>query len=341
MLKKYDVIIAGASFAGLAVASKIKNKKVLLIDRKKIGTGVTSACGTTIQTMEEINCEKSILQKFDKFAFHIGNKETEIPISEKYCTIDYSKFCKLLNKQNNAEFLIASVKKTDGKIVYTNKGNFEADIIVDCTGWSAVLASSLEKNYVHKKMMSFGIETEIPYKKDNKMRFFLDENIIKNGAGWLFPCGKKARFGVSSYEGDTKLLPNLEKFVGSYGLKVGKIHGGYFCYCLKNPIVKNIFVVGCAAGQTLPLTGEGIKRSINFGLLCGEIIQKILEKKITIREGQKKYQEEALKYSKEYEILLKEQKNLPHIPIWEISLIAKLLSIKLISNLMQKEYEKI
>ena len=35
MLKKYDVIIAGASFAGLAVASKIKNKKVLLIDRKK------------------------------------------------------------------------------------------------------------------------------------------------------------------------------------------------------------------------------------------------------------------------------------------------------------------
>src|SRR3989344_603447 len=112
-MKKYDVIIAGASFAGLAVASKINNGKVLLIDRKEIGTHVTSACGTTVQTMKEVNCEKSILQRFNKFVIHIGSKETEIPISEKYCAIDYAKFCKLLNKQNNAKFLIASVKKTD------------------------------------------------------------------------------------------------------------------------------------------------------------------------------------------------------------------------------------
>ena len=42
-MEKYDVIIAGASFAGLAVASKIKNKRVLLIDKKEIGTHVRSA----------------------------------------------------------------------------------------------------------------------------------------------------------------------------------------------------------------------------------------------------------------------------------------------------------
>lgn len=190
-MRKYDVIIAGASFAGLAVASKIKNKKILLIDRKYIGTNVTSACGTSVEMIKGVNCEKSILQTFDKFAIHIKDQEIEIPISEKYCTIDYSKFCKLLNNQNNAEFLIANVKKTNGKIVYTDKGNFEADIIVDCTGWSAVLASSLKKDYVNKKMMSFGIETEIPYKKDNKLRFFLDEDIIKNGVAWIFPCKKE------------------------------------------------------------------------------------------------------------------------------------------------------
>lgn len=37
------MVIAGASFAGLAVASKIKGR-VLLIDKKEIGTGVTSVC---------------------------------------------------------------------------------------------------------------------------------------------------------------------------------------------------------------------------------------------------------------------------------------------------------
>ena len=133
----------------------------------------------------------------------------------------------------------------------------------------------------------------------------------------------------------------VKRFVESYGLKVGKIHGGFFCYCLKNPIVKNIFVVGCAAGQTLPLTGEAIKRSIHFGLLCGETIQDILDKKITIREGQERYKKETLKHRRGYEILLDEQKELPKTPKWKVGLMLKLLRIKPISNTIIKEYEKI
>jgi|SRR3989344_5587803 len=340
-MKKYDVIIAGASFAGLAVASRIKNKKVLLIDREYIGSHVRSACGTTVRLMKNINCEKSILQAFNKAALHIKNQEIDIPLIEKYCTIEYKKFCKLFNKQNDAKFIKASVKSTDGKIVYTDKGNFEADIIVDCTGWNAVLASSLKKGYVNKKMMSFGIETEIPYKKDNKLRFFLDKNIIKNGSGWLFPCGKKARFGVASYKGETKLLPNLKKLLNKYNLQEGKIHGGYFCYCLKEPVIKNIFVVGCAAGQTLPLTGEGIRRSVYFGLRCGEIIQKILNKEISLKQGQEEYKKITLKYNNRYRFLLEFQNKLPKTPNWEIDLIAKLLSIKPISIITSNWYEKI
>ena len=47
-MKEYDVIIAGASFAGLAVASRITRGKVLLIDRKEIGAYQVSTCGTTV-----------------------------------------------------------------------------------------------------------------------------------------------------------------------------------------------------------------------------------------------------------------------------------------------------
>jgi len=129
--------------------------------------------------------------------------------------------------------------------------------------------------------------------------------------------------------------------VEGYGLKVGKVHGGYFCYHLKNPIVKNIFVVGCAAGQTLPLTGEGIKRSVNFGLICGEIIQRILDKKISLKQGQEEYAEEALRYKKDYELLLGLQEKLPEIENWKINLITKLLSIKPINGYLLKKYEEI
>ena len=157
-------------------------------------------------------------------------------------------------------------------------------------------------------MLFFGIETEIPYKEDDKLRIFIDSNIIENGVVWLFPCKKTARFGVGSYSGDTKILTNLKKFVESYNLKVGKIHGGYLNYYLqKDPVIKNLFMVGDSAGQTLPLTGEGIRRSVYFGLKCGNIIQKILYNKISLKQGQKEYKELALKCSKMYNELLKVQ----------------------------------
>lgn len=105
--------------------------------------------------------------------------------------------------------------------------------------------------------------------------------------------------------------------------------------------MKNIFVVGCAAGQTLPLTGEGIRRSIHFGQLCGKIIQEILKKKITIREGQERYKKEALKNSREYQTLLDWQKQLPEMPNWKLNIITRLLSMKPILNIIHKKYEKI
>ncbi len=340
-MKKYDVIIAGASFAGLSTASKITNGKVLLIDRKEIGTNQQSACGTTVNIVKDVGCEKSILKTFDTATLHTINKEIDIPLPEKFCTIDYEKFCRILSKQNRAEFIKANVEGIKNSKVITSEGSFKADIIVDCTGWQAVLASSLKKNYTNKNMVSFGIETEIPY-KDNKLRFFMNPDIIENGAAWLFPCKETSRFGVGSYTGNTKIVPNLEKFVKSFGLEVRNIHGGYFCYCLKEePVIGNVFVVGCAAGQTLPLTGEGIRRSIYFGLKCGEIIQKILDSKISLKHGQNEYRKMALKGKRHYNYLLEAQNKLPTISNWKLNIIAKILSIKPIAKWAWKKYETI
>ncbi len=339
-MKKYDVIVAGASFAGLSVASKIKNGKVLLIDRNEIGAQQISACGTSLNILKEAGCEDSILTSFDTAALHVKNRETNISLLEKYCTFDYKRFCKLFDKQNGTEILKANVKAVDGSVVITDKGNFTADIIVDCTGWRAVLASSLIKDYTNREMLSFGIETELPY-KDDKLRFFVDHKIIRNGVAWLFPCGETARFGVGSYSGDTKILSALKMFVERYGLKVGKIHGGYFCYCLKKPVVKNLLVVGCAAGQTLPFTGEGIKRSIYFGIKCGEIIQKILDGEFSFEQGAKRYERLALSGEKYYNYLLKIQHKLPELVGWKLNSIVKLLNIKFVKKLVWDKYNSI
>lgn len=338
---KYDVIIAGAGFAGLAVASQLK-ANVLLLDRYDLGTHQISACGTLVKTMQKIYCEKAILQTFDSIALHTRDRKIDIPLKDSFCTIDYKKFCQLFYAQSHAELKKASVQNVENHVIKTDIGEFESDIIIDATGWQATLASSLKKDYVDSHKLSCGLETEIDYMTDNQLHFFLNAELYKNGVAWLFPAGNKARFGVASYEPDSALCAKLYDFVEKqYQLKVGSIHGGCFCYCCKTPVVEDLFVVGCASGQTLPLTGEGIRRSIEFGLYCGDLIQKILDGELTKQEALKQFKSYAMKTQRQYNFLVKLQQKLPHLTNRQINWIGKLLSYKLISNFVWKWYEKI
>ena len=45
----YDVLICGASFAGLAVARELRGARVLIVDRYEVGERQTSACAAPPQ----------------------------------------------------------------------------------------------------------------------------------------------------------------------------------------------------------------------------------------------------------------------------------------------------
>jgi flavin-dependent dehydrogenase len=339
---RYDVIIVGASFAGLAVASKLKGK-VLLIDRADIGTYQISACATPYDIIKELKCEDSVFQICDTFSLHINMKRIDFHFEKPYCTFDFTKFCNQLHLKNKACFLKANVvrvEKNDLFTVYTSKGDFLSKCLVDATGWRASIAEMLKPGYVHKNMLSFGIETEVPYRCKN-FHFFYDPAFIKDGICWLFPCGEFSRFGIASYVGITKLIEKLDAFLERFQLRRRKVHGGFFCYCLKSPIVDNVFVVGCAQGQTLPLTGEGIRRCITYGTKCGEIIQNILDGKIALTEGLVKYKRLALKVKNDYDFLLKAQNKFLKMSEKKIEIVARIISNRLIFPFLERYYRKI
>jgi len=338
---KYDVIIAGASFAGLTLASRLKGN-ILLIDRNEIGSHQTSACATEVKVITQIKCEESIIQSFKKVALHTHNKIYDIDLPSDYCTIDFQKFSQILNAQNSATFLQATINGLEDNNVTTSEGNFSADIIIDATGSKAVLATSKMTNYTNPDMISSGIETEIESKEDDRLRFFADERRRQNNVAWIFPAGKKTRYGVASYQKDPALLKKLKTFVEEEnGLKMDKVHGGYFSYGFKKPIVDDLFILGDAAGQTLPLTGEGIRRIIRISIYLGDLIQKIIEKKISKTDAMKNYENYISKSKKQYEHLLKTQSQLPRYKNWHLNLIGKLLSYKPFFKYIWEKYEKI
>ncbi|MFQ6121315.1 MAG: hypothetical protein ACE5KE_15675 [Methanosarcinales archaeon] len=328
-IRRYDAIIAGASFAGLAVASNIEGD-ILLIDKKEIGTNQTSACGTFYKVIEEFNCERSILQTFDTLVLHCP-EEKKIELIEPLCTFDYKKFCQMLATRVKAKKVKAVVGGIKSNLVFTDAGEFQSECSVDCTGWKAVLACSLSNGFVDKNKLSFGIETIVDY-QDEEIHFFLNPKIIRKSIAWIF-------IGVASYVGKTDIIPELKRFLESMDLKMADLHGGYIPYGLREHVIDNIFLVGDAAGQALPLTAEGIRKSLYFGKECGKIIQKIIDKKITLKEGLKEYKNFVKKSERGYNWLLSLQNQLFVNGVPEI--LWKAFDNKVFSKNFQKAYLKI
>lgn len=307
MEKTYDAIIAGASFAGLSVARELDGK-VLLVDRKEPGTSQTSACGTLVSLAKEYGGAKSIIQKFDKVAFH-GNGRTAIAeVSEPWCTIDYEKFCSAMLKKCDADFVKATAKGVKGNKVATDKGAFSAKCIVDCTGWSAALAGSLEKGFADRKTLALNMETVVPYGND-MLNFYYDREIMACGVGWVFPAGKVSRIGFGCYR-STNVMPALEKFLAKLGVEKRGVHGSFTPLRLRKPTVGNLFVVGDAAGQATPLTSEGIRPSLLLGKRCGQEIQRVIDGKATLEGAQAAYAAGVAKLSGPYGILARLQDEL-------------------------------
>ena len=286
---RYDVIIAGAGFAGLAAAGELNGKRVLLIDRKEIGTHQTSACGTLLGVMQALDAMDCVLQIHPRIVVNGPRGAIDYPLAHPFCTFDFEKLMRKLAHRVDAEFLLAEVTGTRGNIVQTSRGDFEADVLIDATGWGAAIARSVSPRHLNKRAMSFGIETVQPYRGDGLLFWYDPVRYRPKLPIWIFPCGDESRIGVASYVGETKLKSELERFTRALGVSVDKPHGGYFPYALRAPTVGNLFVVGDAAGHCFGVTGEGIRGALYFGQAAGRIVRRVLDGETPLTQGLTEY----------------------------------------------------
>src|SRR5574341_1658850 len=136
-----DVVIAGASFAGLAVAQRITPtpsvRRVLLLDKDPIGAGVTSACAAPLATVRAMGAEASVNQIHESVIIRTPHTESVWPLPEPFCTFDYGQFCRLAFAHTDAEFVQASVFGRTGQVAHTSAGDIVGRVLVDATGWRA------------------------------------------------------------------------------------------------------------------------------------------------------------------------------------------------------------
>lgn len=270
--ERADVLIAGASFAGLAAAQGLRSAgggalRVLLVDPQPVGEGVTSACAAPVRVIEAAGAGGAIGQIHHHLVVHIAGRSWRWPLPEPFCTFDYRRFCTLALSRASAGVVRAAVLGRDGEGVRTSVGTVRARFLIDASGWRAALAGPPRS----PRWRAFGLETEVDGQAEPGLHFhFVPE--VPDGYAWVFPCAGRVRVGVLSYRGRTALRPALERFLARWGLRARGFHGGFLAGGPDEPVRDGVFVIGDAGGHCLPLTGEGIRTALLAGWRCGSLV---------------------------------------------------------------------
>lgn len=314
---QYDAIISGGSFAGLAAAVQLRGKRVLLVEPHTLGAVQTSACGTLLAILEATETMDSLLQVHDRILVHLGEHTFEYPTPYSFCTFDYRVFCNLILAQGDAEVLRASVLGHEGHKVSTTRGVIEAEILIDATGWRAALATNLRRQRAKSHNdRSFGLETTIPVTEGGLHFYYQSRHLRPFNVGWLFPIGGSSRAGLGNYLGRTQLNETLASFTQSeFGLPPDGRHGGYIPYRRQPASTGEVFRIGDAAGQCIPLTGEGIRPALYFGAMAGRLALRVLDEEISLPAALHRYGKYVGLRARLYRYLLIVQKVLPALPM--------------------------
>lgn len=296
------VVIAGASFAGLAAARALGGR-ALLIDPDEIGDGQTSACAAPVRVLEALGAAASIQEVQHELIIHTPGREVRWPLPEPFCTFDYRASCRAAFESSGAGFLCAAAHGHRGLIALTSAGAISARVLVDATGWRSALAGPglrREQDALAPREAGaasppsppgryFGLEAEVPAPFAAGLHFYFWPDVAPGGYAWAFPAGRVARVGVLSYRGRSNLSSQLEAFRLRLGLPPGHRHGGFLAARLRQPVVDGVFVAGDAAGHCLPFTGEGIRSAVWAGLFCGGLVGRLLDGEISAAEAAARY----------------------------------------------------
>src|SRR5919206_4468496 len=124
-----DVLVCGASFAGLTVARELRGTgaRVLVLDRYEIGERQTSACAAPTEWLRNLGLEPAIRQTFGSLVVHTPRLTARWPLPFTFSTFDYPQLCALLWEQcGDAAFDIAKVESRRGDVVVTDRGEVRA-----------------------------------------------------------------------------------------------------------------------------------------------------------------------------------------------------------------------
>jgi menaquinone-9 beta-reductase len=316
-----DVLICGASFAGLAAARELSGSgaDVLVLDRYEIGERQTSACGIPTEWLRASGLIEAERQRFDSLLIHTphGSRRYELPWT--FSTFDYRELCELLWRGCDARFETAKVNgraaaaNGDGAIaVDTDRGVLSAPLVVDALGWRRTLASG-DGFQPPDAPLSRGLEVH-PDGSSEDLEIWIDRRYVPAGYGWSFPARDELRIGVGSFDPRFHVRKTTELLAEDLERDRVRYQGNWIPHELRRATEGGVFFAGDSAGHCLPLTAEGIRTALYFGGALGRELRGVYEGRQDRERAAARYAGFHDSHEWKFRWMLRVQRLVPRIP---------------------------
>jgi flavin-dependent dehydrogenase len=308
-----DVLICGASFAGLAVARELRasDADVLLIDRYEVGERQTSACGIPTAWLEQLELQEALQQTFGELVIHTPHTTVTYGLPWTFSTFDYRTLCGLLADQGRFTFETAKVNGRTAKTVHTDRGDIRAAHIVDALGWRRVLGTG-ENIQPPDALLSRGLEVH-PFGSGHDLEVWIDRSYVPAGYGWSFPADGEVRIGVGSFDPRFHVREPTERLARDLEAETVRYQGNWIPHALRDGTEDGIFFVGDSAGHCLPLTAEGIRTALYFGLACGRELAAVISGHQTREQALQRYHAFSASHARPFTWMLRVQRLVPRV----------------------------
>jgi menaquinone-9 beta-reductase len=305
-----DILVCGASFAGLATARELAGSgaRVLIIDRYELGERQTSACAMPTPWLHAMDLLGSLRQSFHELVVHTPLRTSRWRLPWSFSTFDYRELCALLYGQadsSDVQLETATVTGRDGFTVHTDRGELHAPLIVDALGWRRVLSNQTTIQPPNARL-SRGLEVH-PEGRSAEMELWLDTRYVRSGYGWCFPARDELRVGVGSFWPSHHVKQPTVALARDCGLPADGYQGNWIPHQLRPAVEDGVFFVGDSAGHCLPLTAEGIRTALYFGLACGRELRAVIDARRTREDALRRYGAFSESHARKYRWLLRAQ----------------------------------
>ncbi len=311
-----DVLICGASFAGLACARELAGTRarVLIIDRYEVGERQTSACAAPTEWLLALGLEGSIRQTFGDLVVNTPDARVRYGLPWTFSTFDYPELCSLLFDQcGEAEFDTAKVEGIRrGRVhtVVTDRGELRAPLVVDALGWRRVLGSDMDVQPPHARL-SRGLEIH-PHGEADDLELWIDRRYVRAGYSWRFPARDELRIGVGSFEPRDHVKEPTVRLAGDLDADAVRYQGNWIPHQLRPATDDGVLFAGDSAGHCLPLTAEGIRTALYFGLAAGRELRLVVEGRQTREQALERYGSFSAEHAFAFRWLLRAQQLVGH-----------------------------